>query len=110
MPTSTSARSSNFPAGATNRRPARSSASPGGSRVLPKRERYQDAGAFKPRGDLGAVWELAPGAGRRGGTAGGGGTHGVAVGDGRRARGPAARVVMPRTASPARVQGCREYG
>jgi len=78
--------------------------------VLLKLELFQHAGSFKPRGALCAMLDLAADALRRGVTAVSAGNHAMAVGYAARALGTSAKVVMPRTASPARVQGCREYG
>src|SRR2546421_13116068 len=80
------------------------------TRVLLKLELFQHAGSFKPRGALCAMMDLAPEALRRGVTAVSAGNHAMAVGYAARALGTSAKVVMPRTANPARVQGCREYG
>src|SRR3989440_12721874 len=80
------------------------------TRVLLKLELFQHAGSFNPRGALCAMLDLAPEARRRGVTAVSAGNHAMAVGYAARALGPSARVVRRRTASPARVQGCREYG
>src|SRR5712675_1109047 len=81
-----------------------------GTQVLLKLELFQHAGSFKPRGALCAMMDLAPDALRRGVTAVSAGNHAMAVGYAARALGTSAKVVMPRTANPARVQGCREYG
>jgi len=81
-----------------------------GTQVLLKLELFQHAGSFKPRGALCAMMDLAPEALRRGVTAVSAGNHAMAVGYAARALGTSAKVVMPRTASPARVQGCRDYG
>src|SRR3989440_3268828 len=81
-----------------------------GTEVLLKLELFQHAGSFKPRGALCAMMDLAPDALRRGVTAVSAGNHAMAVGYAARALGTSAKVVMPRTANPARVQGCREYG
>src|SRR2546430_7459741 len=81
-----------------------------GTEVLLKLELFQHAGSFKPRGALCSMMDLSPDALRRGVTAVSAGNHAMAVGYAARALGTSAKVVMPRTASPARVQGCREYG
>src|SRR2546425_2854092 len=81
-----------------------------GTQVLLKLELFQHAGSFKPRGALCAMMNLAPEALRRGVTAVSAGNHAMAVGYAARALGTSAKVVMPRTANPARVEGCRAYG
>jgi len=81
-----------------------------GTQVLLKLELFQHAGSFKPRGALCAMLDLAADALRRGVTAVSAGNHAMAVGYAARALGTTAKVVMPRTANVARVQGCREYG
>src|SRR5712692_2365861 len=73
-----------------------------GTQVLLKLELFQHAGSFKPRGALCAMMDLAPDALRRGVTAVSAGNHAMAVGYAARALGTSAKVVMPRTASPAR--------
>jgi threonine dehydratase len=78
--------------------------------VLLKLELFQHAGSFKPRGALCNMLELAPEALRRGVTAVSAGNHAMAVGYAARVLGTTAKVVMPRNANVARVQGCREYG
>src|SRR2546426_6251463 len=81
-----------------------------GTEVLLKLELFQHAGSFKPRGALCSMMDLSPDALRRGVTAVSAGNHAMAVGYAARALGTSAKVVMPRTANPARVQGCRAYG
>src|SRR2546430_14690775 len=81
-----------------------------GTEVLLKLELFQHAGSFKPRGALCSMMDLSPDALRRGVTAVSAGNHAMAVGYAARALGTTAKVVMPRTANPARVQGCREHG
>jgi threonine dehydratase len=81
-----------------------------GTTVLLKLELFQHAGSFKPRGALCAMMDLPADALRRGVTAVSAGNHAMAVGHAARALGTTAKVVMPRTANPARVEGCRAYG
>ena len=81
-----------------------------GTRPLLKLELFQRAGSFKPRGALSVMLDLAPEALARGVTAVSAGNHAMAVGYAARALGTTAKVVMPRSASPARVEGCRAYG
>src|SRR5438105_5025725 len=78
--------------------------------VLLKLELFQHAGSFKPRGALCAMLDLDRAKLARGVTAVSAGNHAMAVAYAARSLGTTAKVVMPRTASPARVQGSREYG
>src|SRR5947209_1326167 len=78
--------------------------------VLLKLELFQHAGSFKPRGALFAMLDLPAEALRRGVTGVSAGNHAMALGYASRALGTTAKVVMPRTANAARVQGCRDYG
>jgi threonine dehydratase len=80
------------------------------TQVLLKLELLQYAGSFKPRGALCAMMDLPQDALRRGVTAVSAGNHAMAVGYAARALDTTAKVVMPRNANPARVQGCRDYG
>ena len=78
--------------------------------VLLKLELFQHAGSFKPRGALCAMLDLDRAKLARGVTAVSAGNHAMAVAYAARSLGTTAKVVMPRTASPARVQGSRDYG
>lgn len=80
------------------------------ARPLLKLELFQHAGSFKPRGALTVMMALSPEALGRGVTAMSAGNHALAVGYAAQALGTTAKVVMPKTASPARVEGCRDYG
>ena len=75
-----------------------------------KLELFQHAGSFKPRGALSNMLALSREALARGVTAVSAGNHAMAVGYAARALGTSAKVVMPRTANPARVEGSRAYG
>ena len=81
-----------------------------GTQPLLKLELLQYAGSFKPRGALCVMLDLSPAALARGVTAVSAGNHAMAVGYAARVLGTTAKVVMPRTANPARVEGCRAYG
>jgi threonine dehydratase len=81
-----------------------------GTQPLLKLELFQHAGSFKPRGALCVMLDLPREALLRGVTAVSAGNHAMAVGYAARALGTTAKVVMPRTANPARVEGCRAYG
>ena len=75
-----------------------------------KMELFQHAGTFKPRGALLNMLALTPEALARGVTGVSAGNHAMAVGFAARTLGTSAKVVMPRSANPARVAGCRAYG
>lgn len=75
-----------------------------------KLELFQFAGTFKPRGALVNMLALGVAELARGVCAVSAGNHAMAVGYAARALGTSAKVVMPRTANPARVEGCRAYG
>lgn len=81
-----------------------------GTRPILKLELFQHAGSFKPRGALCNMLALSKEALARGVTAVSAGNHAMAVGYAARALGTSAKVVMPRSANPARVEGCRAYG
>jgi threonine dehydratase len=78
--------------------------------IILKLELLQYAGSFKPRGALLNMLALEPQALARGVTAVSAGNHAMAVAYAARVLGTRAKVVMPRSANPARVQGCRDYG
>jgi threonine dehydratase len=78
--------------------------------VFLKLELFQHAGSFKPRGALCVMQSLSPQELARGVTAVSAGNHALAVGYAAKALGTSAKVVMPRSANPARVAGCRAYG
>jgi threonine dehydratase len=82
----------------------------GTARPLLKLELFQYAGSFKPRGALCNMLALGRDQLARGVTAVSAGNHAMAVAYAARALGTTAKVVMPRTANPARVEGCRAYG
>jgi len=75
-----------------------------------KLELLQKTGSFKPRGALNVMHsltasELAPGV-----TAFSAGNHAIATAFAAKILGVSAKVVMPRSANPFRVQRCRDYG
>ena len=82
----------------------------GAARPVLKLELFQHAGSFKPRGALCNMLELSPDQLRRGVTAVSAGNHAMAVAYAARALGTTAKVVMPRTANPVRVEASRGYG
>ena len=81
-----------------------------GTRPLLKLELLQHAGSFKPRGALCNMLSLSREELARGVTAMSAGNHAMAVGYAARALGTTAKVVMPRSANPARVEASRAYG
>jgi threonine dehydratase len=75
-----------------------------------KLELFQRAGSFKPRGALAVMLDQGETALRPGVVAVSAGNHAMAVGYAARALGTHARVVMPRSAPPARIAGSRAFG
>jgi threonine dehydratase len=78
--------------------------------VVLKLELLQFGGSFKPRGALTVMMDLSPDALSRGVTALSAGNHAIAVAYAARVMGTTATVVIPRTASPVRVERCRAFG
>lgn len=83
---------------------------PPGTQVFLKLELFQYTGTFKARGALLNVMRLEPAARARGVTAVSAGNHAMAVGYAAQVLATTAKVVMPKSANPARVAGCRAYG
>ena len=81
-----------------------------GARVLLKEELFQRAGSFKPRGALAVMLSLDEAALGRGVTAVSAGNHAMAVAYAAGVLGTTAKVVMPKTANPFRVERCRAMG
>ena len=81
-----------------------------GTDVLLKLELFQHGGSFKPRGALTVMLDLPSDALAHGVTAVSAGNHAIAVAYAARVVGTTAKVVMPRTANPARVARCHAYG
>ena len=81
-----------------------------GTRVFLKLELFQHVGTFKPRGALLNVMALSPAERERGLTAVSAGNHALAVAFAAGQLDTTAKVVMPKSANPARVQGCRDEG
>ena len=80
---------------------------PGSSRVYAKLELFQRSGTFKARGALSNVLRLSAEQLRAGGTAMSAGHHAIAVAYAAKAAGTSAKVVMQRSANPARVELAR---
>ncbi|HWG10254.1 MAG TPA: threonine/serine dehydratase [Rhodanobacteraceae bacterium] len=81
-----------------------------GTLVFLKLELFQVTGTFKARGALLNAMALSDEQKRRGITAVSAGNHAIAVAFAARSVGTSAKVVMPKTASPARIALCRAYG
>jgi threonine dehydratase len=75
-----------------------------------KEELFQRTGSFKPRGALTVMLDLTPEALARGVVTVSAGNHAMATAYAARTLGTSAKVVMPKTASPFRVQKSREFG
>ena len=82
----------------------------GNTSVFLKLELLQYAGTFKPRGALLNMFEMDAAALARGITTVSAGNHAMAAAYAARMLESSAKVVMPKSANPARVQGCRELG
>lgn len=83
---------------------------PVGAEVTMKLELFQETGTFKARGVLLAIAALDANARKAGVVAVSGGNHALAVAWGAHKSGISARVIMPKTTDPARVEGCRALG
>jgi threonine dehydratase len=80
------------------------------TKVWLKEELFQRTGSFKPRGALSVMLDLDADALERGVTAVSAGNHAIAVAYAARALGTTAKVVMPKTANPFRIEFCRALG
>ena len=80
------------------------------TRVHLKLELFQRTGTFKARGALNVAMQLTPEALARGVTAVSAGNHAVAAAFAAQAVGASAKVVVQRTANPARLAAARGYG
>ncbi len=89
---------------------ARSLGALAGVDVMVKAELLQRTGSFKPRGVLTKLASLTPEERRRGVIGISAGNHAQALAYGAAAEGVAATVVMPSTASTAKVEATRSYG
>jgi threonine dehydratase len=78
--------------------------------VILKLELFQHTGSFKPRGALAVMQSLTPEALQRGVTAVSAGNHAIAVAYAAKILGSSAKVVMPKTANPARLARVQAYG
>jgi threonine dehydratase len=80
------------------------------TRVWLKEELFQRTGSFKPRGALSVMLDLDAEALRRGVTGVSAGNHAISLGYSARRLSTTAKVVMPKSANPFRIQVCRELG
>ncbi|MGL4648901.1 MAG: threonine ammonia-lyase [Caldilineaceae bacterium] len=80
------------------------------TQVVLKLELFQHTGSFKPRGALSVMLNLDRAHLLRGVTAVSAGNHAIAVAYAASLLDTSAKVVMPRTANPLRVERCRAYG
>lgn len=78
--------------------------------VFLKLELFQHTGTFKPRGALTTMLSLDKATLAKGVTAVSAGNHAIAVSFAAKLLDTTAKVVMPKTANPARVAICRAYG
>ena len=80
------------------------------TRIWLKEELFQHTGSFKPRGALSVMLDLDAAALARGVTGVSAGNHAISLAYCARALGSSAKVVMPKSANPFRIQVCRELG
>jgi threonine dehydratase len=75
-----------------------------------KLELFQKGGSFKARGALSSILHLDKEALKHGVVAASAGNHAIAVSYAAKTFGTSAKVIMPRTASPVRIERCKKYG
>ena len=75
-----------------------------------KLELLQQAGSFKARGNLLSVEDLTPEQRAAGVTAASGGNHALALAWAAKTAGISAKIAIPKTADPFRIDGCRALG
>ncbi len=80
------------------------------TRVWLKEELFQRTGSFKPRGALSVMLDLDAAALARGVTGVSAGNHAISLAYCAQVLGTSAKVVMPKSAYPFRIQVCRELG
>ncbi len=83
---------------------------PKGAHAVMKMELFQKAGSFKARGNLLSVQALTPDQRAAGVTAASGGNHALALAWAAQAAGTSAKIAIPKTADPIRIEGCRALG
>ncbi|MGB6976612.1 MAG: threonine/serine dehydratase [Gammaproteobacteria bacterium] len=74
-----------------------------------KLELLQHGGSFKPRGALVSLLNLSSEASERGVVAASAGNHGIGVSYAANVLGISAKIIMPRTVSPLRLERCKAY-
>lgn len=90
--------------------PALAAALGAGTRVWLKEELFQRTGSFKPRGALSVMLDLDAAELARGVTGVSAGNHAISLAYCAQVLGSSAKVVIPRSANPFRIQVCRELG
>jgi len=83
---------------------------PKGCTATMKLELFQKAGSFKARGNLLSVEALTPEQLKSGVTAASGGNHALALAWAAKTAGTSAKIAIPKTADPIRIDGCRALG
>lgn len=83
---------------------------PTGATATMKLELFQKAGSFKARGNLLSVEALTPDQRAAGVTAASGGNHALALAWAAKTAGISAKIAIPKTADPFRIDGCRALG
>ncbi len=83
---------------------------PTGCTATMKLELFQKAGSFKARGNLLSVEALTPDQRAAGVTAASGGNHALALAWAAKTAGISAKIAIPKTADPFRIDGCRALG
>ena len=80
------------------------------TKVIIKLELFQNTNTFKPRGALNVMLNGDQDKIKNGIIAASGGNHGIAVAYAAHRLGYHAKIFIPRTASPLRIQRCQDYG
>ena len=83
---------------------------PKGSNASMKLELFQKAGSFKARGNLLSIEALTDEQLKAGVTAASGGNHALALAWAAKTAGTSAKIAIPKTADPIRIDGCRALG
>lgn len=83
---------------------------PTGATATIKMELFQKSGSFKARGNLLSVETLTPEQRAAGVTAASGGNHALALAWAAKSAGTSAKIAIPKTADPIRIEGCRALG
>ena len=83
---------------------------PNGAKATMKLELFQKAGSFKARGNLLSIEALTDEQRAAGVTAASGGNHALALAWAAKTAGTSAKIAIPKTADPIRIDGCRALG